>query len=158
MAGKARASVVSGGRTREVLVFVVCVKPSATKILLLRRAPSQGGFWHCIAGGVERGESDEQAARRELDEETGIRPATFTKVHHYSYSIEEAINEDHRARFDPNATAIAVSCFRADADGLVNPHLDLAHDAFAWFDVDGALRLLHWPEVRRAARKALMIG
>src|SRR5690348_17916689 len=39
---------------------------------ILHRSPVQGGYWHVVAGGVEPGETAEEAARRELREETGL--------------------------------------------------------------------------------------
>jgi lipoyl(octanoyl) transferase len=41
------------------------------RVLLLRRSPERGGFWQQVTGRIEPGESPEQAARRELREETG---------------------------------------------------------------------------------------
>ena len=40
--------------------------------LLLRRCADHGGFWHPVSGGVEAGETPEQAVRREVLEETGL--------------------------------------------------------------------------------------
>jgi 8-oxo-dGTP pyrophosphatase MutT (NUDIX family) len=45
------------------------------RVLLLRLHPAAGEpYWITPGGGLEPGESHEQAARRELVEETGLRP------------------------------------------------------------------------------------
>ena len=41
------------------------------EVLVVKRSPARGGYWHSIAGGVEPGETELEAALRELREETG---------------------------------------------------------------------------------------
>jgi len=43
------------------------------KFLILRRRPDDGDCWGLPAGGVKKGETDKQAAVREIIEETGHR-------------------------------------------------------------------------------------
>lgn len=43
------------------------------KFLILRRRPDDGDCWGLPAGGVDEGETDSQAAVREIFEETGYR-------------------------------------------------------------------------------------
>ena len=54
----------------EVAVFVT--RKSGSEVLIVHRSPEQGGYWHVVAGGVEPGEAVEDAAERELLEETGL--------------------------------------------------------------------------------------
>lgn len=57
---------------------VIPVSPAGRVLLVLAHDPLNPGapFWGTIGGGIEPGESEQQAARRELWEETGIdRPA-----------------------------------------------------------------------------------
>ncbi len=53
----------------EIAVFVT---RRDGEVLLLRRAESDGGYWHVVAGAIEGGESALSAAERELREETGL--------------------------------------------------------------------------------------
>ena len=58
-----------------VLVF------DAARILLIRRKnPPYAGQWSIPGGQIKQGEKEEQAARRELFEETGIKAGTLEKV------------------------------------------------------------------------------
>jgi 8-oxo-dGTP diphosphatase len=54
----------------EVAVFVT--RRHGREVLLLLRVPSGGGYWHVVAGAIEAGETPQDAAKRELWEETGL--------------------------------------------------------------------------------------
>jgi 8-oxo-dGTP pyrophosphatase MutT (NUDIX family) len=66
--------------TRMVNIGVV----AGGTILVLRRAETDSlpGYWEIPGGGVEVGESFEDAARRELVEETGIRASPLVQIHY----------------------------------------------------------------------------
>lgn len=55
------------------------------KFLVLKRSEAGGGFWQSITGGVEEGESEISALKRELKKETGI--GEYQKIINLKYSF-----------------------------------------------------------------------
>jgi len=70
--------------TREVVVFnnAAAIVPvtSEGEVILIRqlRYPVKGYLWELPAGVLDEGESPEDCARRELEEETGYRPGRLS--------------------------------------------------------------------------------
>jgi 8-oxo-dGTP pyrophosphatase MutT (NUDIX family) len=138
----------------EVAVFVT--RREATEVLLVHRAPDQGGYWHVVAGGVETGESSSEAARRELGEETGLSAEVIAGVEvvEYAYPLTEEPAE-RRSLYAPSVVQVAVTCFRVEAADDWEPILDWEHDAYRWCDVQTAVETLRWPETARALRELI---
>ena len=65
------------------------------RVLLLRHAYMPG--WHFLGGGVEPGETAEEAARREAEEETGLRVEGTMRLLGLYLQKHEATNRDHVA-------------------------------------------------------------
>ena len=123
----------------EVLVFV----RRGSHWLVLRRSVRQGAYWHSVAGGVEQGETDVEAAARELREEVGLvaEPVDVQRSFTYAPEAWEPASRDGSGPF-------RVACFVADAPALWEPVLDWEHDAYRWCTTAEAVELLHWPEPR----------
>jgi 8-oxo-dGTP pyrophosphatase MutT (NUDIX family) len=146
------------GRVRtgvEVAVFVT--RKSLSEVLVLHRSPEQGSDWHVVAGGVEPGESVEEAAERELREETGL-VANVTgglKVVEYAYPLSEE-PADRRSLYDPSVVQVEVTCFHVTAPEGWEPRLDWEHDGHRWCEPGEAFSALRWPETARALRELLV--
>lgn len=56
--------------------------------LALKRSFKDGGFWQYVTGTPEHGETDLQAIKRELNEETGIGEKDIVSVRGPVYSFE----------------------------------------------------------------------
>jgi dihydroneopterin triphosphate diphosphatase len=126
-------------RPEEVFVFV----RRGEEYLILHRSPKQGAYWHCVAGGLEEGESYAEGAARELREETHLDAALVDLGRSYDYVLE-----GWEARYAPGAERIHVECFLAEAPADWEPSLDWEHDEYRWCRAGEAAALLFWPEPR----------
>lgn len=122
------------------------------KALLGRQAAWRPGFWSCLAGFVEPGETIEQAAAREMFEEAGVRCTTradylFCQPWPFSHSlmiglILDADNEDitvdtselETARWFTREEVTAIMA-GAHPEAFAPPHFAVAHHVIkAWLD------------------------
>lgn len=94
------------------------------RVLLLRHTYMPG--WHFPGGGVEPGETAEEAARREVEEETGFRVEGAMSLLGLYLQKSEATNRDHVAvyvgrqfrevkPFRPNGEIAEIGWFPVDA-------------------------------------------
>ena len=92
------------------------------KILLLKRgetAPWMPSKWALVGGGIEKGETPQQACEREILEETGLELKKFTK----SFTIErhqDSIEHIFACRYEGDPTEIT---------------LDNENSNYGWYDV-----------------------
>jgi len=80
--------------TRRVGAIVACVDASGRVLLIRQRGGPFAGAWLLPGGGVEDGESPEDAVRRETREETGCELTHLAHV--ATYEVDES-TEDFRA-------------------------------------------------------------
>lgn len=113
-------------------VFIVVRR--GEEFLVVHRVPEAGRYWHGIAGGVEEGESPEEAAVRELREETGLEAVPTPLPNGFVY------NE------------ITVHTFLVDVQQGWEPELNEEHDEYVWLPQDEAVDLLYWPEPKELLR------
>lgn len=133
-------------RVGTVDVYVVRQSPSGLSVLVMRRASGVRctGAWEVVHGRIEPGEKPEQAARREVSEETGL-------------TVERLYN---------------VTClpFYLHKQGLVNVavvfaafvpageiHLGSEHDAAEWLPATQAADRIAWPRARDMIRDILQL-
>ncbi len=100
------------------------------KVLMLRRSEtdSRSGFWEFPGGAVDPGESFEEGAIRETQEEAGITLDDLTFEHSESYEV--------------NGTKRIAAVFRSEVQNTAVT-LSEEHDDFTWVDVNSfsALKL-----------------
>lgn len=130
---------------------LVVVHTADGEVLLLRRADVPD-FWQSVTGSVEAGETPIEAARREVEEETGLDPSDVVDCHRRR---RFAIAPEWRARYAPDVETNLEHEFRLGV--AVRKRLDLnasEHAGSTWLDVpDAARRASSW--TNRAAIRSL---
>lgn len=109
--------------------------------LLMRRVPDRGGFWQPLTGGVEHGETLEEAIVREADEETGIT------------EMVEVVDSNYHYEFTDEGRSHVEYIFGAEVPVSTNVRLSHEHDDLRWVNKDEALQLLKWPGNKEGLRK-----
>lgn len=105
-------------------VCIFCLRERDLKVLLIRRAgPPFVGKWAVPGGFVEPTEALDEAARRELAEETNVRDVYLEQLYTFG----------HPAR-DPRGRVVTVAYFALAHDGLLTQAGDDAAEA-GWFSV-----------------------
>lgn len=118
-------------------VYVVVWNPRIGKLLLLHRKLHWSG-WECVKGRREESESDEETARREVEEETGITNIALTPLR----TVMTFKNKEDEVR---NVVFLATT----DAEEVT---ISFEHDDARWVRYDEAMELLTWPDSRELLR------
>ena len=123
------------------VIDVVVFRPiqRGWQVLVLRRASNVRcpGSWEMVHGKVDEGESLPNAARRELFEETGLKPERLLSVTMHPFYLV------------PSDTVQLAAVFAA----VVAPDAPVVrgdeHDKHGWVTVAAARRRFSWPHERR---------
>jgi lipoyl(octanoyl) transferase len=130
---------------RTVSVALLRGRGPEARVLVMRRTPERGGFWQIVTGRMEAGESPEQAAAREVEEETGLRVPVRALGYRHAFALGESLPPRLAEE-----TAFAAWCPEGEA-----VRLSSEHDAHEWLDVGAALRLLPFGGLRQTVKRAL---
>lgn len=130
----------------QVLVYPIRQTGDDWEYLLLHRVGGRGAFWQGVTGAPFEGETLEQAARRELLEETQITPVWLEPIN-YEYSLLVSPEWAHLYALDVDT--IREYVFAAQVSSA-EPVLSHEHDAHRWCSFEQALSLLHWPNNKDA--------
>ena len=95
------------------------------------------GIWQIITGTIREGERAMDAALREMDEETAIRPARFWAVPFSSTFYSPAVDTMNISAF-----------FAAEVKPTDDPVLSSEHERYEWMPYNEARRHLVWPGQR----------
>lgn len=120
--------------------FVIyCLRDGKPAYLLLRGSGNR--YWGLPKGKVDPGETDEQAAARELEEETGIR----------TFEIEEGFERTITYRFRKAGKEIhkEVRYFLARVSSA-EVRLSCEHSDYGWFIIEQIEKKIVFDNLRRA--------
>jgi lipoyl(octanoyl) transferase len=132
---------------RDVSVQLFRLESEVARFLMLRRIPERGGFWQGVSGAPLPGESDAEAAVREVREETGfeIGDSLFPLDIEYAHALPPGKANRWARIYGAGVTSVSVVAFGAKVPDGLDPVLDPAeHDAFAWLGLEEADSLLDW--------------
>ena len=110
--------------------------------LLLKRANNKiyEHLWQGVAGKIETGESAFQAALRELEEETGLKPKHMFIADHVSKFYEQ---------IGDRINLVPVFGIEVESEEV---RLSDEHTEFRWMDVDEAEETLVWSGQKKGVR------
>jgi dATP pyrophosphohydrolase len=126
-----------------VSVLVLVYTPGM-QVLLLERA-DHPGFWQSITGSQERGETLEQTAIRELEEETGLDARRY-RLDNWRMSNEFEIYKHWSGRYAPGVTHNTEHVFGLQVPEVVPIRVaPREHLQFEWVSRDHAIdRVFSW--------------
>lgn len=123
----------------QVEVWAYSLTSEEPEYLALLRSHECDGFWQPVTGGVEPGEKPSEAARRELMEETGIRPLKLFSLNcDYCFIWKEKRYNEY--------------VFAAEAPTR-DVRLSHEHTQYRWADKNEASLMLRWNANRLTLRQ-----
>ena len=156
----------------------VIIHPTENKVLMFRRIAEKdkkSGFfvgggqlkwnWQFPQGGVNDGESEEQALFRELEEEIGTRDVNIIKVgkkrirYHYPLKVKRVLYQQPQWRlFRGQQQCWFLLHLNCHTDKISFDHEPIEFDSFRWINPRKGLNMVV-PFKRKAYRKGLrMLG
>jgi 8-oxo-dGTP pyrophosphatase MutT (NUDIX family) len=112
--------------------------------LLLKTTPEREDFWQSVTGGEEEGETEVEALKREVSEETGIKNIVriIENVDYFEYPD---------AHFVKGFDFIKEYIFGVEVNSNERIVIDgKEHSQFKWCSFQEALHLLKWEENKKA--------
>jgi lipoyl(octanoyl) transferase len=110
---------------RDISVHPFRREPEGVRFLMLRRSPHRGGFWQGVTGAPLPGETDVDAAIREVREETryDLRDSLVALTVRYHYALRPELADRWTALYGAGVATIPVLTFGAEVPHGVSPVL-----------------------------------
>ncbi|WDV45363.1 NUDIX domain-containing protein [Clostridiaceae bacterium M8S5] len=123
-------------------VQVYLIDKSEMQVLLLKRVSSKSGYWQPVCGGVEKSESKEDAALRELREETGVSDKYKLIKLPLEFDYIETKNNEMMSMTD--------NCFVVILERKVDIKLSLEHETFIWCGIKEVSNYTDWHPILKS--------
>ena len=133
----------------QVLVYPVASSGRGPRVLLLKRVVRLGAFWQGVTGAPFQEESLQQAAARELHEETGFEAVPVDLG--FSYSFPTPV--EYRNLYSRGVAEITEHAFLVEVPEAP-PVLSAEHDDWRWCTFPEALAMLKFNGNKRALERA----
>ena len=127
-------------------VFVVVYKRESDKIfyLVLKRKKHWKG-WEFTKGGIERGENAVKTAKREVKEESGLKPLKLSR-----FNIRGKYNYSKNFKDRPGFIGQTYQLFAAEVKENKKIKLDKKeHSAYKWLEFTQARDILTWSNQKK---------
>ena len=127
---------------RVIDAYVYIPTNDGLSFLLLKRAKTKmyEHIWQGVAGKIEKGEKSWETAKRELKEETGLKPNKMFIVDHVSKFYEQ---------IDDRINLVPVFGIEVNTQEVL---LSDEHSEYKWVTIDEALDLLVWTGQKQAIK------
>lgn len=109
------------------------------QVLMLKRIPEKAGYWQPVCGGVEKGESDFEAAKRELFEETGVK---FNKE-----LLELPFEFNYNELKDGVMMNMTDTCFLLEVLKPIDIVISDEHETYKWSELSEINSLTNWEPI-----------
>jgi 8-oxo-dGTP pyrophosphatase MutT (NUDIX family) len=126
-------------------VYLIAERTDGWRVLALQRAKNTRcpTAWETVHGHIEPGEEPEQAAEREVREETGLSVQRL-----YTITVQPFyLNKSHTVEL-----AVVFAAFVPPADPIT---LSAEHSRSEWLPPERALERFAWPRERQALREIM---
>ncbi len=136
-------------KTRFGSLVVLARKNSGKKLEFLILQHSKEKTWELVKGGLEEGENFEDAARREVKEETGLDINKLIKLEsELSFEYKKEFHETlgHRAVFKSFISIVPLE----SKISLIDP----VFSKYEWVDFKSATEKLEWDNIKRILKEA----
>jgi dATP pyrophosphohydrolase len=118
-----------------VQVFIFTRNPKFM-VLILKRFPERNSYWQPISGGIEIGEKTNDAIKREIYEETGLK--NFERIIDLEYSFIFETN------WKGKLTKMLEICYATEIKEVSAIRLSNEHEEYKWCTEFEAKNLLKW--------------
>ena len=122
---------------KKILALVYRKKNNILEFLALKNNPDPihgGGFYYAVTGGVEVGEELEDAVKREIKEETGIKKILNIRNSGKIYKYNHPGEGDYLCK---------EYCYLVEVDDEVH-HLNEEHVGYKWLKKNDLIDTLYW--------------